>query len=80
MFYNLISTSSADVVSVADVISSTDIAGTADAGFRFEPDNFIQALPTMGICLLSIFAVMVTIILITSLLNRVTAPSSEEDE
>ena len=65
--------SNADVLSGADIVSGADVVSAADAGFRFEPDNFIQALPTIGVCLLSIFAVMVIIILITTLLNKITA-------
>ncbi len=65
--------SSADLVSQTEIISDTDVVSLADAGFKFEPDNFVQALPTIGICLLSIFVVMLTIILITSLLNKITA-------
>ena len=76
--FSALVSSNADVTSGGDIISGTDIVSAADAGFRFEPDNFIQALPTMGICLLSIFVVMITIILITSLLNRITAGSQGE--
>ena len=87
MFTNIISTlSSADAVSTGDLISAfdsvsaSDVVSAADAGFRFEPDNFIQALPTIGICLLSIFAVMAAIILVTSLLNKITAGGSDKED
>ena len=81
MFTNIISTlSSADAVSTGDLISASDVVSAADAGFRFEPDNFIQALPTIGICLLSIFAVMAAIILVTSFLNKITAGGSDKED
>lgn len=44
---------------------------------KFHPEAFAALLPYMGIGMLSIFIVMGVIILITILLNRLTAPKKD---
>lgn len=72
--------SAGDLLTAFDSVSASDVVSAADTGFRFEPDNFLQALPTIGICLLSIFAVMAAIIIVTSLLNKITAGGSDKED
>lgn len=66
--------SPSEVVSASEVVSSGDVSG-----FAFNPDNFIQSLPTMGICMLTIFIVMGLIIISTLILSKVGTGKKEEE-
>lgn len=73
MFFNLFNSASNSDAVLLGTISEAETVSASDAsalGFSFEPDNFLQALPTIGICMLAIFCVMLVIIGATALINK----------
>lgn len=84
MIYTLLnSVSGSEQPLASSVLSDTDAVSATDAisafGFKFEPDNFLQALPTIGICMLAIFCVMLLIIIVTALISKLGAVKPDSD-
>jgi len=82
MFLNVLKNAAAALLSAAP--SNSDVASSSDRSlidFTFEPDNFLQALPTIGICMLAIFCVMLIIIIATAIINAVGSgkPKKKDD-
>ncbi len=79
MFFNLFNAASnSDLLSSA--VSGSDAEQAIDLGFKFEPDNFLQALPTIGVFMLSIFVVMALIIIVTALINKIGNGKPKADD
>lgn len=68
--------SPSEVASASEVVSPGDVSGFS---FTFNPDNFVQSLPTMGICMLTIFIVMGLIIISTLILSKVGNGKKDEE-